>query len=217
MSVNISELEQLISQTKNDFYKKKGSYDNNINSRETEVKEVEKLKKKMERLDKVKILYMKSSEYQREQVRGEFEQMVTSALQYIKNQEYYFEIEIDPNSPNGADAEFFIKSISSDGKVNRTTVKRRGHGIANITTSTLNIAMLEKAKMPGPLILDEPASNLSRGHLENYATFLKELSNAFDRQIILNTHSKEIKDIADTIYEVILVDNMTSKVTEITD
>lgn len=196
--MDLAQLEQIINRGKTKFLQEKGKYDNLISMKQERLEEIENLKKKSEILDKSRIFLMKSAEYQREAIKSEFENMVTNALQYILEEDISFEIDIK-EIRGRAEAEFFIKSIR-DGIVTRTGIETaRGDGIADIVGLALNIAQIEctNPKNKGPLVLDEPAKQVSAEHIENVGNFLKEISEAFDRQIIMITHIDKLGDMAD--------------------
>lgn len=213
--MDITLLKQQINLAKEKFLQDKGKYENLVSIKKSKENEIENLKKKRENLDKARIFLIKSAEYQRQQIKTEFEEMVSQALQYILEEEIYFEIDIH-ETRGRAEAEFFIKSIR-DGITTRTGIETsRGDGVADIVGLALSIAQIECAnpKNKGPLVLDEPAKQVSAEHIENIGKFLKEISEAFDRQIIMITHIHKLGDIADAKFEVKL-EGTESKVTRI--
>jgi len=213
--MDITLLKQEINLAKEKFLQDKGKYENLVSIKKSKENEIENLKKKRENLDKARIFLIKSAEYQRQQIKTEFEEMVSQALQYILEEEIYFEIDIH-ETRGRAEAEFFIKSIR-DGITTRTGIETsRGDGVADIVGLALSIAQIECAnpKNKGPLVLDEPAKQVSAEHIENIGKFLKEISEAFDRQIIMITHIHKLGDIADAKFEVKL-EGTESKVTRI--
>lgn len=213
--MDIALLEQEINLAKEKFLQDKGKYENLVSIKKSKENEIENLKKKRENLDKARIFLIKSAEYQRQQIKTEFEEMVSQALQYILEEEIYFEIDIH-ETRGRAEAGFFIKSIR-DGITTRTGIETsRGDGVADIVGLALSIAQIECAnpKNKGPLVLDEPAKQVSAEHIENIGKFLKEISEAFDRQIIMITHIHKLGDIADAKFEVKL-EGTESKVTRI--
>lgn len=213
--MDIALLEQEINLAKEKFLQDKGKYENLVSIKKNKENGIENLKKKRENLDKARIFLIKSAEYQRQQIKTEFEEMVSQALQYILEEEIYFEIDIH-ETRGRAEAEFFIKSIRN-GVTTRTGIESsRGDGVADIVGLALSIAQIECAnpKNKGPLVLDEPAKQVSAEHIENIGKFLKEISEAFDRQIIMITHIHKLGDIADAKFEVKL-EGTESKVTRI--
>jgi DNA repair ATPase RecN len=201
--MDIVKLEQTINATKEKFLQDKGKYENFLAMKKAKEESIANLKKKHEKLDKARIFLIKSGEYQRQQIKTEFENMVTQALQYIMEEDICFEIDIQ-EVRGRAEAEFYIKSIR-DGVATRTSISEsRGDGISDVVGLALNVAQLEctNPKNNGPLILDEPAKQVSAKHIDNIGRFLKDLSEAFNRQIIVITHIRKLGDMADAKFDV---------------
>jgi len=57
-------------------------------------------------------------------------------------------------------------------------------------------------KVEGPLILDEPFKHISEHYIDRVAEFLKQVSSAFGRQIIMITHNRHLIEVADRWYKV---------------
>lgn len=203
--MDIASLEKIIREAKEDFLKQKGKYDNLLAVKKEKEQEIKKLEENKEKLEKARVFLLKSADYQREQIKTEFENIVTQALQFILEEEIYFEIDIR-ELRGRAEAEFFIRSIR-DGVITRTGIEAsRGDGIADIVGLALDIAKIECAnpKNTGPLILDEPVKQVSERHIENVGRFLSEISKTFNRQIIMITHNPKLTKFADSMFEVYL-------------
>lgn len=214
---DVNNLEKTINVAKGRFHIEKGKYENLINIKKEKEIEIAKLKKQKEILEKAKITMMKSAEFQREQIKSQFETMVTNALQFIFEQEIYFEIEIKEGGRSGStEAYFYIKSMR-DGEMIRTGVEEsRGDGILDVIGLALDLTMIQfvEPKNNGPLILDEPSKQVSKQHWERVGEFLKNISQAFDRQVIMITHNRQLAEFADAKFEIRLVGNE-SRVSEI--
>ena len=178
------------SKLKDDFLIKEGKYLNLVSEKEKKEKILKDLEKDKLNKDKVRELYLKAGNAQREKIKNDIEDIVTNALQYIMQEEVYFII--NPVSTRGRiEFEFFIRSIR-DGKKDTTPVKNsRGDGVTDIVDMALNIAILELSGSEGPLIIDEPTKQVSAGLLPNVGDFLQEISHTLGRQIIFITHHKD--------------------------
>ena len=77
--MDIALLEQEINLTKEKFLQDKGKYENLVSIKKSKENEIENLKKK-ENLDKARIFLIKSAEYQRQQIKTEFEEMVSQSF-----------------------------------------------------------------------------------------------------------------------------------------
>ena len=61
---------------------------------------------------------------------------------------------------------------------------------------------MQLMKVKGPLILDEPGKNISAQFISAFGKFLTEVSNTFDRQIVMITHNSKLVEFANNIIEV---------------
>ncbi|QUH22065.1 hypothetical protein [Alkaliphilus sp. B6464] len=216
--IDVASLEQRIKKIKDEFHQKKGKYITYVESKDIKCKEKEKLEKKHERLDKTRVMFMQSAEYQREKIKVEFENIVTNALQFIRNEDISFEIDIEEKRGR-AEAKFFVKTVR-DGVVNRKPLENtslkdsKGDGVSSIVKIALNVALLELSGQEGPLVLDEPAKEISKEYIDNTSEFLKQISEAFGRQIIMITHIDKMSNVADKKF-IFSLEGVISKVEEI--
>lgn len=207
--MEVSVLEKRLNGIKDRFNQKKGKYDALLENKAKKEKELEKLKKMHERLEKARLMFMKTAEYQRDQIKKEFEKIVTQALQFIRNEEIFFEIDLEEKRGR-AEAKFFIKTIR-DGVATRTPLEdtslkdSRGDGVSSIVRIALSIALLELSGRSGPLVMDEPAKEVSVEYIENSADLLKKISETFSRQIILSTHIDSMSNVASKKFSVKLI------------
>ncbi|NBI07923.1 ATPase [Senegalia massiliensis] len=153
-------------------------------------------------LEKTNILLQRTSEYAREQSKYQIENLVTNCLQYIFDENMEFKIEINEayGKPN---AEFYV--ITNGVETIKTKPEdSRGGGIIDIISLALRISFLQihNPKVFGPLILDEPAKHVSEEFIFNVSEFLKQISEMFNRQIIMVTHNNHLASIADLAYRV---------------
>lgn len=157
-------------------------------------------------LEKVVILFQKTSEFAREQAKTQIESLVTKCLQFIFESDVEFLIELE-ELRNKANAEFYVIN-ENDGIIIKTKPElSRGGGIVDIVSLALRIAFLEIHKPPiqGPLILDEPAKHVSEEYIFNVGDFLKQTSEMFNRQIIMITHNHHLSALSNNSYRVDLV------------
>ncbi len=151
------------------------------------------IERELELLDKVNILFQKTSEFAREQAKKQVELLVTKCLQFIfeSNIEFLIEIEEQRGKSN---AEFYVVNEIEDILIKTKPELSRGGGVIDIVSLALRIAFLQthKPKIQGPLILDEPAKHVSEEYIFNVADFLKQTSEMFDRQIIIVTHNNHL-------------------------
>lgn len=167
--------------------------------------QIQAAEKEIDVLQKTQSVFLTLGEKQREAVKNEFEEIVTNALQYIMQEEIYFEIEIKElrGVPN---IEFYIRTVR-DGITTKTTISEsRGDGIADIVTLALNIAVFinQNPKNEGPLILDEPCRQVSEKYKAGVGLFLREIAEVMDIQIFMITHIEKYVDCADNKFKVFL-------------
>lgn len=157
----------------------------------------------LELLEKVTILFQKTSEYARQQAKRQIETLVTKCLQYVFESNIELLIELD-ELRNKANAEFYVVT-ESDGMIIKTKPElSRGGGVVDVVSLALRIAFLQihKPQIEGPLILDEPAKHVSEEYIFNVGEFLKQTSEMFGRQIIMVTHNNYLAAIANKAYRV---------------
>lgn len=169
----------------------------------------------IELLEKVVILYQKTSEFAREQAKVQIESLVSKCLQFIFESNIEFVIEIE-ELRNKANAEFYVVTENEDIVIKTKPELSRGGGVVDIVSLALRIAFLQihKPSIEGPLILDEPAKHVSDEYIFNVADFLKQTSDMFNRQIIMVTHNQHLSQISNYSYHVEL-DGATSCTTRL--
>lgn len=163
--------------------------------------DLKQINKQLDLLEKVMILYQKTSLYARDQAKKQIETLVTKCLQYIFETNVEFVIELD-ELRNKANAEFYVVN-DIDGLIIKTKPElSRGGGVVDIVSLALRIAFLQIHKPPvdGPLILDEPAKHVSEDYIFNVGNFLKQTSQMFNRQIIMITHNDHLAALSDRAY-----------------
>lgn len=168
--------------------------------RQTEEK-LSQLREKTDLLTQVKLLLQQSSLFAREQACKQMEGMVTQALQYIfADENLQFRVEVQ-EVRGRTESEFYVISLyGGDVPVQTKPQDARGGGVVDVISLALRAAMLQATGMDGPIILDEPGKHVSAEYSRNLAKFLKELSSAFGRQIILVTHNAELASMGDRSY-----------------
>lgn len=157
----------------------------------------------IELLEKVVILFQKTSQFAREQAKVQIESLVTKCLQFIFETNIEFLIEIE-ELRNKANAEFYVVSENEDTIIKTKPELSRGGGVVDIVSLALRIAFLQihKPRIQGPLILDEPAKHVSEDYIFNVGDFLKQMSEMFNRQIIMVTHNQHLSAISNFCYQV---------------
>lgn len=203
MILNINELENQLNIAKDFLSKEKGKKEKLLEQLEENKIKVEKISLDIDLLEKVTILFQKTSEFAREQAKNQIETIVTKCLQYVFESNIQFKIEIE-ELRNKANAEFYVINEIGDTIIKTKPELSRGGGVVDIVSLALRIAFLQihKPRIEGPLILDEPAKHVSEDYIYSVGEFLKHTSEMFNRQIIMVTHNQHLSSLSESAYRV---------------
>jgi chromosome segregation ATPase len=97
--------------------------------------------------------------------------------------------------------EIGIESQLNDGRVITGVKDERGGGVAEITATSIRLAVLDWLEYTGPVLFDETFRTISMDVKIHYvAKFLSQYVKAKQRQIIYSTHQADVfSDFADNI------------------
>lgn len=206
---NIDELDLIIENMSNHLIKEKGKYEKIKEQLNSNKKESEEITLDLDLLEKVNILFQRTSEFARNQAKIQIESLVTNCLQFVFADNLEFEIEIKESNGRPS-AKFFVVTQNEDNEIRLEPELSRGGGVVDVVSLALRIAFLEihKPKIEGPLMLDEPAKHVSSDYIFNVSNFLKKVSELFGRQIIMITHDDFLAAIGDRSYNVALKDGV---------
>lgn len=188
---------------KDEFYIRKGNYENLIKTKEKLLKEKQITTEENDIFLQARLLLSESSKYAKEQIKFQIETMVTHGLQYVFGEEMRFEIDI-VESKNKTEAEFFVVSMQDGAEIRNNPQDSRGGGVVDIVSLILKVAILQSysPQIEGPLILDEPAKHVSEEYIEKVAEFIGQITDYFGRQVIMVTHNFHLAEMANNRYEV---------------
>lgn len=150
--------------------------------------------------DLVQILLQKTSEYARQQVKTQIEEIVTSALSVVFDKQYRFWMQVEVRS-NQPEVDYYLESDDVITQLRKPDYDRGG-GEVDIITLALRLAIAELDGTTGTFWLDEVGKHVSADYSPNVAYFLKQYSEKFDRQIVLVTHNTHLAEIGDVSLEV---------------
>jgi DNA repair exonuclease SbcCD ATPase subunit len=172
--------------------------------------EIQSLYKEKELLEIQKVLLQDASVEARKNAKDVLQSMCTRALQFIIGDYMSLEIKLDEKG-NAPVAEFIVKSKYDSYAVETDPAEEEGGGIADIVSFASFIAMLQLAgkNNVAPLFLDEPSKYVSKGHSENVAKFLYEVSAYFGRQVFMVTHDEFLAKMGDKAYHFKIQDGKT--------
>lgn len=192
-----------ISELKKIYYTEE-SKRNLLQKQQNELKtDIEKINKEVDILEKVLILFQKTSKYAREQGKAQIENLTTKSLRYIFDKNYQFEIDISEKR-NISSAEFYVVEENENTIIKTKPEISKGGGIVDIVSLALRLSFLENTnpKVEGPLILDEPAKHVSQDYTFDIGDFLLQFSKQMNRQIIMITHNPHLASLSENIYKV---------------
>ncbi len=150
--------------------------------------------------NKVKILLQETGDYARHQAKTKIENIVNQGLQVVfgGNPKFTIETTVKNNLPA---IEFYLEEEGTKIQLEKPDYSKGG-GKIDVISLSLRLALIELEKIPGPVLLDEIGKHVSLEYSSNVAYFLKEYSEAFNKQIILVTHNKNLAEIGDIKYRI---------------
>lgn len=157
------------------------------------------LERKIETYEKIKrIIYLVSEKTQRE-IKGYIESTVTEALQIVFGTSYKFVLEIEEKNDQ-QEVHFFIEQ---DGELLDPKEEMVSGGMLDICSMALRFAVWSVEDSPESIfLLDEPIKN-ARFHAqpELIPEMVRYECDALDLQMIIVSHEKGIRDIADNVID----------------
>jgi len=203
--VDAARLDRAIGQYRDHYNRLRGEQDAILRKKAQLEGRVAEKRTEIDKLQQVKILLQESSSFAREQARRQIETMVTNALQFIFGDgDMEFRVQID-EVRGRAEGEFLVVSkYGGELPVETRPQDARGGGVVDVISLALRAALLHanRPSLDGPIILDEPGKHVSEEYSRQMAEFLKQLSVAFGRQIIMVTHNQHLANTGDTSYMV---------------
>lgn len=165
---------------------------------------------------KKKFLLQEACDTARKTSYDRFATIATMGLQQIFGKD--ISVEIVASEKNSVPTANFMVRTKYDGYETFTNpTDSDGGGVADIISLSAFICMniLYGNKNTAPLFLDEPTKFVSAGYASAVAKFIKDISEEYDKQIIMVTHAKETQYSADAVFNVALDDSGKSVVEEV--
>jgi len=198
----IDSLEEKLNQLNSDISSMSGKCDLLLS-------QINKSNDKIVDLGRKKEIYKKSVEFLRLveestkiSIKEGFESIVTYALRYIFQKDYNFNLTFNKRG-NLQELDYAVST--PDFKEPYDPKDTSGGGILDIVSVALRIAILEKTKINGFLVLDESFRNIHNlTFIENAFKFLKEINKKLNKQIIFITGIEDTVALnyADKIIEI---------------
>lgn len=168
-------------------------------------------------MDKLIVIYTKSSGISRDNARQHFEKIITDALQFVtQSTDYEFVIQ-ELTGRQKASYEFYVKSTVNGVECIQKPEDANGGGFVDIISCAAKYAYLEifndPKVMSGTLLYDEPGKMISEQMSVKFAEYIKFLGSHYGRQTIMVTHNDNLANVADKTYLVQKDINGVSKAT----
>lgn len=140
----------------------------------------------------------------RQIVKDKVEQLITSCLHEVYDDSYSVEFDYGmKNSKTSVD--IYIVRKCDDGMIVKRTIDGIGGGVADTVSLPLKlIVLMNDNDCDKVLFVDEPGKHLDTTRVQNFAKFLKIISDKLGVQIIMSSHHECMNDYADNIHKVIL-------------
>jgi len=195
-------------QIQNDFQKIKDQYNRKLGELESLRNRKEQCELKISELTSQEELYAKTSLFlqslsdtSRVEVLGRISQIVTDALQTVKDKNLSFVMDLvnERNIPT-------LKMGVFDKLTGQIydVVNSFGGGIGDLIAFLLRIILIARwePRLSRVIIADESLKFVSQKDQEVLAEFIKQLCHKLDIQLILITHSEKFFNVSDKIFEV---------------
>lgn len=178
---------------------------------------ITKMQKVNDIMDKLIVIYTKSSGISRDNARQHFEKIITDALQFVTQSTDYEFIIQELKGRQKASYEFYIKSTVNGVECIQKPEDANGGGFVDIISCASKYAYLEIFNDPkimsGTLLYDEPGKMISEQMSMKFAEYIKFLGSHYGRQTIMVTHNDNLANVADKTYLVQKDANGISKAT----
>lgn len=187
-----------INELKNKFATYKAEYSIIKESLNNKTNELNELSIYYDNIQKARLVVAEAGKHTQSYLKDYIENMVTTALQSVFEEDYKFIIDFDikRNKPE-ASMKLLIRGEEVDPS------SSVGGGILDITSFALRIVLwsITNPQSSNTIILDEPAKFL-HGQIDEAIKMIKDISNKLGLQFIIVSQIPEIAEGADKIFEV---------------
>lgn len=132
----------------------------------------------------------------RDKIVEAFENTVSLALRAIYNKDYRFKLEFGQRG-NLSELDFQVKSPTTEGFKDLKDCSCGGeHDVISLALRFILLHLIQP-RLEGPILFDEPTKMLDSEKRQNEYEFYKKMSEKFNRQLIIVTHSNELQQLAE--------------------
>jgi len=199
----------LYSQMKKSFHESSGKLKQIQTDFNNLEKENETALSSLHNLEKAQVFLQNIAKETQEQLKFHINDVVNLALETCFPNEYEFSVDFQIKRGKTEAPLSFIKN----GNV-VDPMEASGGGVVDLASFALRVSAWSISKTRNTIILDEPFRFLSKDLLPYAGEILKKLSKHLKLQIIMVTHSKEMIENSDKVFEVSQNKNGISKVVE---
>lgn len=198
MSVTVEQLKEYAAKARQTVERRRVERDMLLRRHHTVKARAEAARAKADRIEAVKVLFEETGAMARAVAKEQAEDLLTQALQSTFGKNVAFKVEMGV-SRDRPDASFKIVSAEGETVHEGEPVSTDGGGLVDVLSIGLRLLLMESAqpRIDGPLLLDEPFKQLSKGYMPACGAFLLSLCRDFERQVILVTHEQELAELAD--------------------
>lgn len=200
----------MIEKFKAELNQRKGKRDalqSELTSKQNEYHELTETLLDLEECQMIAQAVAKSSQ---DKLSKQINEIVTTGMATVFDEPYEFILDIESKGSDIKATPYFIK----DGERISPKVSSGG-GFQQVAAMSLRIALWSISKQRTPImILDEVFKDVGAGDIGRACKLLKTISDKLGIQCLVVTHSSEIKDVADKVFEVKKIDDV-SQVTVI--
>jgi DNA repair exonuclease SbcCD ATPase subunit len=169
----------------------------------------EQLQNAQQSLEKAQVFIQTVAQQTQEQLRFHLQDIVQLAMDAVFPGEYEFNVIFEIKRGQTEARLVFMKNGFEVDPIDAS-----GGGVAELAAFSLRIATWTLGKTDNVMLLDEPFKAVSLDVRPRAIEILKELSEKLNLQMIIITHDPAIVEMADKVFEVKLVNNI-SKVKEL--
>jgi DNA repair ATPase RecN len=191
--MNISEIQDLLLGKQTQLEWARSQYLDTLNL-------VEEEKKRIETLEKCRVLIMEIGKTTQEQIKQYIEDTVTLALQSVYGHLYRFVVKFEYNKRDQLEVQFLL---DKGGKLLELRKNTTGGGVVDLCAFSMRMVVwvLDDEKPSPPImIMDEPFKNVSAKFIASVSEVVKQVSQMLQIQFIIVTHNETFIINADKVH-----------------
>jgi DNA repair exonuclease SbcCD ATPase subunit len=198
--MTVSEIEAFLRQEEDIYARKAGEAISVIRDLQSKQEEVESLKARIEYLDRIAVVLSSYADERQAVVQHQIEGIVTQGLRTIFGEDLAFKV-VNKMVGRRPEIDFMLVSRHGDTELETSILDARGGGVAAVAGFLLQAVLVLLVPNQTPvLFLDEVFSQVSVDFLPAVSSFIRELVDRTDLQVVMVTHSDVFTDDADRVY-----------------